>query len=68
MCNGILTFTNMEFGNIRIVEKDGELWFVASDICKCFGETNRNRAMHHHHGISGGIKMCQIIFTHIFSP
>lgn len=21
MCNGILTFTNMEFGNIRIVEK-----------------------------------------------
>ena len=45
MCNGILTFTNMEFGNIRIVEKDGELWFVASDICKCFGETNRNRAM-----------------------
>ncbi|MFQ9449052.1 MAG: Bro-N domain-containing protein [Christensenellales bacterium] len=45
MCNGILTFTNMEFGNIRIVEKDGELWFAASDICKCFGETNRNRAM-----------------------
>lgn len=45
MCNGILTFTNMEFGNIRIVEKDGELWFVASDICQRFGETNRNRAM-----------------------
>ena len=22
----------------------------------------------HHHGVSGGIKMCQIIFTHIFSP
>ena len=22
----------------------------------------------HHHGVAGGIKMCQIIFTHIFSP
>ena len=30
---------------LRTLEKDGEIWFVAADVCNAFGETNRNRAM-----------------------
>lgn len=38
-------FKNPEFGEIRVVEKDGEPWFVVADICSYFGITNRNRVM-----------------------
>lgn len=38
-------FENEEFGKVRTVTIDGEPWFVASDVCNIFGETNRNRAM-----------------------
>ncbi|MHC1715695.1 MAG: Bro-N domain-containing protein [Acidaminococcaceae bacterium] len=38
-------FSNTIFGDIRIIEKNGEPWFVAKDVCDVFGETNRNRAM-----------------------
>jgi anti-repressor protein len=31
--------------NIRVVEKAGQPWWVAKDVCDFFGETNRNRAM-----------------------
>lgn len=30
---------------IRMIDRDGELCWVAKDICETFGETNRNRAM-----------------------
>lgn len=30
---------------VRTVEKDNQLWWVANDVCNVFGETNRNRAM-----------------------
>lgn len=38
-------FKNEEFGEIRTVEINGEPWFIAADICRYFGVTNRNRAM-----------------------
>lgn len=33
-------FKNPEFGEIRIVEKDGEPWFVAVDVCDILGLSN----------------------------
>lgn len=45
MSNEIQVFSNEQFGNVRVVVKDGEPWFVAADVCDSFGETNRNRAM-----------------------
>ena len=30
---------------VRTVQRDGEPWWVAKDVCDVFGETNRNRAM-----------------------
>ena len=38
-------FKNPEFGEIRVVKKDGEPWFVVADVCSYFGITNRNRVM-----------------------
>lgn len=36
---------NYQDKQVRTIQKDGELWWVAKDICEVFGETNRNRAM-----------------------
>lgn len=30
---------------VRVVEKDGEPWFVANDICRCLGLTNPRKAV-----------------------
>ncbi|MDR2794969.1 MAG: phage antirepressor KilAC domain-containing protein [Holosporaceae bacterium] len=30
---------------VRAIQKNDEIWFVAKDICNVFGEANRNRAM-----------------------
>ncbi|GAB6172943.1 phage antirepressor Ant [Paradesulfitobacterium aromaticivorans] len=30
---------------VRTIQRDGETWWVAKDVCDVFGETNRNRAM-----------------------
>ena len=45
MENQVQLFESEEFGRIRVVEIDGQPWFVAKDVCDVFGETNRNRAM-----------------------
>ena len=37
-------------------------------VCSSFPGGDGLCAHIHHHGVPGGIKMCQIIFTHIFSP
>lgn len=42
--NQIVPFT-YEDNSIRVVEKDGDPWFVAKDVCDFFGVTNRNRVM-----------------------
>lgn len=45
MNNGIQVFENSDFGKVRVVERNGEPWFVAADVCTYFGVTNRNRIM-----------------------
>lgn len=43
--NDMQVFTNNMFGQVRVVQREGEPWFVAGDVCDYFGVTNRNRVM-----------------------
>ena len=38
-------FENNQFGKIRTLDKNGEIWFVGKDICLAFGDTNHNRSL-----------------------
>ena len=40
--SGLKIFEKPEFGSVRVVEKDGEPWFVARDVCDCL-EVGNNR-------------------------
>ena len=33
--NDLKIFENVAFGAVRVVERDGEPWFVARDVCEC---------------------------------
>lgn len=39
---GITLFTNEEFGNVRVIMRDGEPWFVAKDVCDCLDTRTDN--------------------------
>lgn len=41
-------FEKVEFGSIRVIMKDGEPWFVASDVAMALGYTNRAEAIRDH--------------------
>ena len=41
----VQVFTHELFGNIRAVEKDGEPWFVAVDVCNALGIANSRDAV-----------------------
>lgn len=41
-------FSNPEFGSIRMVEIDGEPWFVGKDIAEVLGYTNAPKAIRDH--------------------
>lgn len=45
METGLKIFEKPEFGSVRVVEKDGDPWFVARDVCEALGfddgDTNR---------------------------
>lgn len=43
--NELQLFENPEFGQIRVVEKDGEPWFVAVDVCRALEIKNNRDAM-----------------------
>lgn len=43
--NELQIFENPEFGKIRAIEKDGEPWFVAADVCRALGLEQVTRAM-----------------------
>jgi anti-repressor protein len=45
MSSNLQTFINDDFGSIRTVLVDNELWFVSSDICKILGHSNPTVAM-----------------------
>lgn len=40
MENCIQVFENSEFGAVRVVDVNGEPWFVAKDVCKCLAIGN----------------------------
>lgn len=39
MENGIKVFERQEFGQVRVVDVNGEPWFVARDVCEALGYT-----------------------------
>ena len=45
MNNGIQVFENSDFGRIRVVERDGEPWFVAADVCRALDVVNSRDAV-----------------------
>ena len=40
MNNGIQVFENNDSGQIRVIERDGEPWFVAADVCNVLDLSN----------------------------
>lgn len=43
--NELKIFENEQFGQIRAIEKGGEPWFVAADVCRALGLEQVTRAM-----------------------
>ena len=41
-------FQNSEFGSIRIIENDGNTWFVGADVCSALGYSNPRKAISDH--------------------
>ena len=42
--NELRIFENEQFGIIRVIEKDGEPWFVAADVCRVLDLEDTGRA------------------------
>lgn len=45
MTTALQIFTNEEFGDIRVVMRDGEPWFVATDVCRALDISNTSDAI-----------------------
>ena len=45
MENEMMLFQNEEFGEVRTLNLENELWFVGKDVCKVFGDSNHNRSL-----------------------
>ncbi len=45
---GLSIFTNEEFGQVRVVMRDGEPWFVAKDVAKALGYVDTKQAVRDH--------------------
>lgn len=43
--NELQIFKNNQFGNVRIVMKDQEPWFIAKDVCNCLEINNSRQAL-----------------------
>lgn len=41
----IQLFQNEQFGQVRVIERDGEPWFVAKDVCECLDLSNVSMAI-----------------------
>ena len=48
MENNIQIFENSEFGSVRVVEQNGEPWFVAKDVAERLGYSNPRKAVIDH--------------------
>ena len=40
--NELMLFQKEEFGQVRVVEHNGEPWFIAKDVCECLGLDTSN--------------------------
>lgn len=45
MDQNLAIFENEHFGSVRVIMKEGELWFVAKDVCDCLGIGNSRQAV-----------------------
>ena len=43
--NDLQIFKNNTFGNVRVLEKNGEPWFVAKDVCECLAISKHRDAI-----------------------
>ena len=43
--NNIQVFTNQHFGQVRVVMRDGEPWFIAADVCRALEVDNNRQAV-----------------------
>ena len=48
MCKELQVFNNPEFGQVRVIEKDGEPWFVGKDVTTILGYQNGSRDINRH--------------------
>lgn len=46
--NEVEIFQNEKFGNIRIVERNGEIWFVGKDVAEALGYEKTRNAINEH--------------------
>lgn len=46
--NNIMKFENQQFGEIRLLERNGEPWFVGKDVAERLGYTNPLKAIRDH--------------------
>lgn len=46
--NELQIFSNEQFGSVRVIEKNGEPWFVGKDVADILGYTNQNEAIQDH--------------------
>ena len=44
--NNLQIFRSEEFGEVRTIEENGQLWFVAADICKALDVQNATQALY----------------------
>lgn len=45
MENKIMNFKNEEFGQVRTITKENEIWFVGKDVAECLGYTRATKAI-----------------------
>jgi prophage antirepressor-like protein len=48
VANQLQVFENKEFGKVRVVEVDGQPWFVGNDVCVALGYQNPRKALIDH--------------------
>ena len=46
--NNLKIFNNPSFGEVRVIERNGEPWFVGKDVALILGYTNSRKAIHDH--------------------
>ena len=46
--NDLKVFQNVEFGNVRVLQLEGNPWFVGTDVCNCLGYARPRKAIQDH--------------------